>query len=80
MDEDGVKAALNAFKANAPYYPRLLRSSNTERQAKDAFVRAYMVMAGNILEHECWPFDDRINSMSSYSGGLIVHTGQSSGG
>ena len=52
MDEDGVDAAINAFKANAPYFPRPLRSSAIERKAWDAFVQAYMVMAETILKNE----------------------------
>jgi hypothetical protein len=63
MDEHGVEAALNAFEADAPHYPRQLRSSNMETQAWDAFVKAYIVMAGNILERE----DEKIRDLPACS-------------
>lgn len=52
MDEPGVDMAVDAFNANAPYYPRPLGPYDTEKEAWHAFARAYFTMAACILEYE----------------------------
>lgn len=52
LDEKGVDMMVDAFRANAPYFPRPLQQTPTEREAWTAFGYTYLTMAGKVLEHE----------------------------